>query len=151
MIEQAFDYSPNILVEEFIRGTEATCGVLENWRDQDVYALPPIEIRVPEGKELFDYDVKYTELSHAAEICPGGFCEADTEKIKRLAIAAHKVLDLRHYSRADFIVSPTRGIYLLEVNTLPGLHALALIPKAAKVEGLDYEGLLDHIISLALK
>ena len=150
ILEQAFNYSKNILVEEFIRGKEASCGVLEGLAGNDCQALTPIEIRVPAGRDLFDYDSKYTALADQAEICPGNFTAWEADQIKQLAVKAHQTLGLRHYSRSDFIVSP-RGVYLLEVNTLPGLTEHSLLPKAAKAEGLAYPDLLDHIVSLALR
>jgi len=145
-IEQADRYGSAVLVEEYIKGREATCAVLENFRDKNYYALPPVEILPPEGK-FFDYNVKYN--GSTKEICPAGFSHEIKRELERIARRAHRVLGLRHYSRADFIVSP-RGIYLLEVNTLPGLTAESLLPKAAAAAGLEFPQLLDHIIQLAL-
>lgn len=148
-IEKAFDASPNILVEEFVRGVEATCAVVEGLKGEALRALPPIEIRPPANKDLFDYEAKYI-CDDTREICPGNFAPDEMLKLKELAKAAHRALGLRHYSRSDFIVSPTRGIYLLETNTLPGMTTASLTPKALAVEGVSYPEFLDHIISLAL-
>lgn len=125
-IEQAFDYSPNIIIEEFIKGIGATCGVVENWHDQSHYAFAPVGF---EG---------------------ANFSDTETAKLKQLAVLAHRALDLKHYSEADFIVS-TRGIYLLEVNTLPGLTDQSLMPQALSAEGVAYSDFLDHIVGLAFK
>ncbi|MCX6713919.1 MAG: D-alanine--D-alanine ligase [Candidatus Vogelbacteria bacterium] len=145
-IEACFQVSDTVLVEEFIRGREATCGVVDGLRNQEYYTLSPIEI-IPPDKKLFDYDAKYSGESQ--EICPGRFKREEKDNLQNLAIKVHKLLGLRHYSRSDFILSP-RGIYTLEVNTLPGLTEQSLIPKSLNALGVSYSEFLDHVISLAL-
>ena len=66
-----------------------------------------------------------------------------------LAVMVHDYLDLRHYSRTDFILSP-RGIYVLETNTLPGLTPNSTLPKALEAVGCSYSDFLDHLVTLAL-
>jgi len=144
---RAFEHCPKILVEEYIPGREAAVGILEDFRNQEVYAFPPIEIIPPTGKDFFDYDAKYSGESQ--EICPGNFTREVTQQLENLAREVHTHLDLRHYSRSDFIVSP-RGIYFLEVNTLPGLTDGSLLPKAVAAVGSTQSEFLDHVISLAL-
>jgi D-alanine-D-alanine ligase len=146
-IESCFNFSDAILIEEYIRGKEATCGVVEALRGKNHYSLLPIEIVTPPEKSLFDYEAKYTGIS--SEICPGRFSREEKAELERLAAEIHKALGLRHYSRSDFIISP-RGIYALEVNTLPGLTEESLIPKALKAAGISYADFLDHVITLAL-
>ncbi|MFA6253923.1 MAG: D-alanine--D-alanine ligase [Candidatus Paceibacterota bacterium] len=146
-VESCFELSDSILIEEYIRGKEATCGVVDNLRGQDHYPLLPIEIVTPANKSLFDYEAKYTGIT--SEICPGRFTKEEKAALERLAAEIHKVLGLRHYSRSDFIISP-RGIYTLEVNTLPGLTEESLIPKSLKAAGIPYDQFLDHIVTLAL-
>ena len=143
----AFEYSPRVLIEEYINGREATCGVVEGYRGEDVHALMPIEIIPPKKSSFFDYDAKYS--GETQEICPAYFDMVIKEEIQRLAVEAHKALGLRHYSRSDFIVSP-RGIYFLEVNTLPGLTEESLVPKSLSAAGATLPEFLDHIIELAL-
>ncbi|MDO8555208.1 MAG: D-alanine--D-alanine ligase, partial [bacterium] len=121
-IEKAFSGDSTILVEEFIKGREATCGVLESFRGQYVYAFPPVEI-VPPEEHFFDYEVKYNGSTR--EICPAGFEHSIKREIENLAKKAHQILGCRHYSRTDFIISK-RGIYVLEINTLPGLTSQSL-------------------------
>jgi D-alanine-D-alanine ligase len=145
-LETAFSVSDNVLVEEFIRGREATCGVVDDFRDQETYALPPIEIRKP-GMEIWSYKDKYS--GETEEICPGNFSVEEKRSLETLARQAHRALGLRHYSRSDFILAP-RGIYLLEVNTLPGMTAESLLPKALAAVGCNYPDFLDHVIKLAL-
>lgn len=147
-LRHAFQFGDAVIVEEFIPGIEATCGVIEGYRDHDLYALPPIEIR-PHGDRFFDYEAKYQGKSE--EICPGNFDHDTKAMIEHLAKAAHKALGLRHYSRSDFIVSPRRGVYILEVNTLPGLTEESLFPKSLNAVGSNLSHFFDHLIELALQ
>ena len=145
-LEQMLKIGP-VIAEEYIKGREATCGVIENLRDQELYALPPVEIRVPEAHDFWDYEAKYD--SSVEEICPGNFTEQEKQIIQEASIEVHKRLGLRHYSRSDFIVTP-HGIYFLEVNTLPGLTPTSLLPNATKEIGLEFDELIDHLITQAL-
>jgi D-alanine-D-alanine ligase len=132
------------LIEPFISGVEATCGVLEQ-SDGSVFSLPPIEIVPAEGG--FDYTAKYL-LKSTQEICPGRFSPEITAEIMDLALRAHRALSCSGYSRTDFIVSAKGPIYL-ETNTLPGLTKASLYPKALKAQGIDFADFLNDQIVLA--
>lgn len=147
-VTKAFEYSRTVLVEEFIEGREATCGVIDGFRNESRYKLLPVEIITPQGNAFFDYDAKYSGKS--SEICPGNFTEEEKLALQSAAEEVHRELGLRHYSRSDFIVSP-RGIYFLEVNTLPGLTEESLFPKSLSAIGSNLSEFLDHIIDLALE
>ena len=149
-IKEAFKYGKQVLVEQYIEGREATCGVIENFRGEDVYTLLPVEIVPQKKQEFFDFNAKYSDTEGASEICPGNFDQKTTEMIQNMAAAAHKALGLRHYSRSDFIVT-TKAVYILETNTLPGLTAQSLLPKSLVAVGATFSQFLDHLISLALK
>lgn len=145
-IRQLFaDEAPAVLVEEYVKGREATVGVVEALRGEELYALPPIEI-IPPGDDFFSYDAKYSGVTR--EVCPGNFSRAANEDLKWAAKAVHRALGLRHYSRSDFIVT-TRGIYYLETNTLPGLTTESLLPKALAAVGVPFSAFLDHLVTLA--
>ncbi len=146
--EKAFAYSPKIIIEEYIKGREATCGVVEQFRGEELYALLPIEIIPPPKTSFFDYASKYS--GETQEICPGNFSRKEKEELQRFSKIAHRTLNLRHYSRSDFIVSP-RGIYFLEVNTLPGMTNESLLPKAVQAVGSSFKNFLDHLIGLAMR
>ncbi len=148
-VAEALKYSPQALIEEFIAGKEATCGVVDNFRNEVVYSLLPIEIRKPKESVFFDYNAKYGGGSE--EICPGNFTAKEKKEIQEMAKQAHQVLGLRHYSRSDFIIHPRRGIYILETNTLPGLTAESLLPKSLAAIGCSLPDFLDHLIKLALE
>jgi D-alanine-D-alanine ligase len=96
---------------------------------------------------MFDYDAKYSGESQ--EICPGNFSSEEEEELEKLAALAHKALNLSHYSRSDFIVSPNRGVYFLESNTLPGLTKESLLPKALEAVGVSVKEFLHHVLRLA--
>jgi D-alanine-D-alanine ligase len=136
-----------VLIEEFIKGKEATVGVVDDFRGQKVYALPPIEIRIPKSSVFFDNEVKYNGKSQ--EICPGNFTNEEKRELERLASLIHKGLDLSHYSRSDFIIHPKKGIFALEVNTLPGLTGESLMPKALSAVGSSLPEFIEHLIKLA--
>ncbi len=146
-IKHAFEHSPKVLVEEFIRGKEATCGVVDNLRGEKVYALLPVEIRKSE-KHFFDYEAKYS--GEAEEICPGNFTKVESQMIQDLARKAHQSLGLSHYSRSDFMVTPRGRVYILETNSLPGLTEQSLFPKSLEATGVKTHEFADHCINLAL-
>lgn len=146
-IAEAFEHSEKVFIEDYVRGREATVGVIEGFRNEDVYALPPIEIIPGTNRAFFDYEAKYAGESQ--EICPGNFSLEEKRELERLAKLVHTELDLRHYSRSDFIINPA-GIYFLEVNTLPGLTESSLVPKAVHAVGSNLSEFLDHLVTRAL-
>lgn len=132
------------VIEPFIVGVEATCGVLER-PDGSMMSLPPIEIIPGEGN--FDYAAKYL-LKSTQEICPGRFTPEVTATLKEHAMRAHRAMSCTGYSRSDFIVSE-KGLVYLETNTLPGLTKSSLYPKALKAEGIAFVDFLRDLIVLA--
>lgn len=136
-----------VLVEELIRGTEATAGVVEGLRGESLYALPPIEI-IPPERDFFSYSAKYSGASR--EIVPGRFAKPVQEELMRMARVMHEGLNLRHYSRSDFMISP-KGIYFIETNTLPGMTSESLLPKSLAAIGVSFPDFLSHLVDLALK
>jgi D-alanine-D-alanine ligase len=146
-LKEATRHSDSVLIEEYISGIEVTCGIIEDFRGQKLYALPPVEIR--HTAPFFDYGAKYH--SDSAGIVPATFSNKIKHSIEELACKIHHVLNLRHYSRSDFIIHPRRGIYTLEVNTLPGLTDESLMPKALRAIGSDTHELVRHVIELAMR
>jgi D-alanine-D-alanine ligase len=135
------------IIEEFIRGTEACVGVVENMRGEDLYVLPPVELVIPASEPFYTYNAKYS--GQTKEIAPGRFSKAITLQLQDHARRMHQELKLRHYSRSDFIVSP-KGIFYLETNTLPGLTATSSLPKALASVGIGFTEFIEHLIALAL-
>lgn len=134
------------VIEPFVAGIEATCGVLEQ-ADGSLIALPPIEIIPAEGG--FDYEAKYLAKS-TQEICPGRFAPDVSRAIMDLAVRAHRALSCTGYSRSDFIVAPGGPVYL-ETNTLPGLTKASLYPKALNAQGIGFIAFLNGQIDLAVR
>jgi len=147
VIRSTIFYSRALLIEEYIFGKEATCGVIDSMRGHDVYSLLPVEI-IPKKGEFYDYNAKYLSDSTGYRI-PGHFNSLDKKEIEQIAKKIHSLLGLRHYSRSDFIVSPLRGIFFLEVNTLPGMTDHSLIPKSLDALGISLPDFLDHMLTLA--
>jgi D-alanine-D-alanine ligase len=134
------------VIEPFIAGSEATCGVLEQL-DGSLIALPPVEIIPAEGP--FDYVAKYLAKA-TQEICPGRFAPEISAQIMDQALRAHRAMSCQGYSRSDFIVSE-KGPIFLETNTLPGLTKASLYPKALKAQGIEFVDFLQDQIALAAK
>lgn len=146
-IEKLFDDgAPSVIVEEYIRGQEATVGIVERLRGEALYALPTLEIIPPEG-DFYSLDAKYSDKTKL--VCPGNFSRVVKEELQRLAKVIHRALGLRHYSRSDFIVGP-KGVYYLETNTLPGLTAESDLPAALANVGITLREFLTHLVNLAL-
>jgi len=140
-IERAKDSNQYVLVEECIPGREITVGVLGDTAE-DAFALPVIEI-IPKA-DFYHYENKYSEgaVSYAV---PASLPAAVTEECKDLALKAHLALGCHGYSRSDIRLTADGVAYLLETNTLPGLTAGSLIPKAAAKAGIQLPELLMRI------
>lgn len=142
-LHDALSLYDEVMVEKRIRGREATCGVIENYRDQRHYALPPIEIIVQPGVDFFNQDVKYN--GSTLELCPSQFSPIVKKKIMDVTISVHQILGLSQYSRSDFMIADT-DVYFLEVNTLPGLTTESLLPKAIHAVGGTYRDFITHLL-----
>lgn len=140
-LDDAFEYSSNVMAEEYIEGRELTVAILGN------EALPMIEIIPKDG--FYDYEHKYTK-GFTEYFCPADLPEKLAEEIKEKALLAHKSLGCEVYSRVDFRLNNKGEAYCLEVNTLPGMTELSLVPKAAGSAGFSFEQLLNRIIELSL-
>jgi D-alanine-D-alanine ligase len=146
-IKTAYEHDSQVMVEQFVKGREITGGVLGN---EDLTALPLVEI-IPNKEFLFfDYTAKY-QPGASKELCPAPISEELRDKAQQLALAAHRSLQLRGYSRTDMILTEEGDIYILETNTIPGMTPTSLLPQAAAVYGLDFPALLERLIELALQ
>jgi D-alanine-D-alanine ligase len=146
-LQKAFKEDQHIVVEEYIKGTETSCGVLGNTFQTELLPLPPVEI-IPDG-EFFDYQAKYQSAA-TQEICPARFGDELNLTIQNLAMRVHEALGCDGLTRSDFIVK--NGVpYFLEINTIPGLTEQSLCPKEARALGMEFGVFLDKIVELALK
>ncbi len=135
-----------LLVEEFIRGKEGTGAVIEDFRNQSIYAFPSLEIVIPRNTPFFTNDAKYSGETEV--FCPSRFSYAERSAIAEVSTQVHEILNLSQYSRSDFIIRDGK-VYFLEVNTLPGLTSESLFPKAAASVGVDFDELIAHLIQTA--
>lgn len=130
------------MAEEYVAGREFACGILGD------EALPLVEI-VPNVDEFYSYSAKY-DPGGSTHITPARIDADLSSRLQTLALSAHRLLGLRDYSRVDFIVSKDGRPYILEVNSLPGLSPVSLLPDACKASGISYEALIDRLITYAL-
>ncbi len=140
-VAEAFKYDDELIVEEYIKGRELTCGVLGG------KYLPPVEIIPKEG--WYDYKNKY-QPGMTVEICPAEITKEQEQEMGRAAIVAFESLQLSGYARMDFIMDEHGRPYCLEANTLPGMTPTSLIPQEAAAAGLSYGELCEEIIRLSL-
>jgi D-alanine-D-alanine ligase len=149
-VEEAFRYDDEVMVEKFIPGRELTVGVLGD------RVLPVGEIKPKH--EIYDYECKYT-AGRAEEEFPAKLTPDETARVQQQALAAFRSLKLGGCARVDFRMAPSdygaakKGgeFYCLEVNTLPGMTELSLIPQGAQALGLSFAGLCEEIVRLAVE
>lgn len=138
-------YDPEVLCEQFIEGLETTCAVLGQGRSAK--ALPVIKIVAPEGN--YDYQNKYfTDTTQY--FCPSELPDEMEAAIRDLAEKAFRTLGCRGWSRADVMVRASdQQLFLLEINTSPGMTSHSLVPMAARATGMSYEDLCLHLLANA--
>ncbi len=136
-IELALKYSTSALVEEFIEGRELTVGILGN------EALPIVEITTKGG--FYDYHHKYTS-GMSFHVCPADLPSDITDGIQAAALRAFEACGCRGYGRIDFRLQPDGRYFCLEINTLPGMTELSLLPDAAKAAGISFDELCERIL-----
>lgn len=141
-LREAFRYEDEVLVEEYIRGKELSCGILGG------KALPLIEI-IPRGS-FYDYAHKY-QAGWTEEITPARVEANLTAEIQRTALEAYRALQLAVYARVDFLLDEAGKAYCLEANTLPGMTPTSLLPQEAAADGIDYPALCESIVTLSMR
>jgi D-alanine-D-alanine ligase len=141
-VELAASFDKEVMLERYIPGRELTVGILD---DQ---ALAVGEI-IPSTGPIFDYAAKY-QPNGAQEIFPADLTSEQTARAQDLALRVHRALKLESYSRVDFRMDPDGGLWCLEVNTLPGLTAASLLPRAAAAVGIGFPELCERICRSAL-
>ncbi|MFA5841678.1 MAG: ATP-grasp domain-containing protein [Candidatus Paceibacterota bacterium] len=144
-VGEALEHSDVVLLEQYVRGREVVSGVLEGFRDHSLYPLIPVEIK--KSKEFVSYEERIGGTQDT--VCPARLSREESEAIRNAVIGIHKSLGLRHYTTADFIVSP-KGIYFLEIDSLPSLAEGSSLSQSLKASGATLPQFLDHVIKLAL-
>ncbi|HEY9103719.1 D-alanine--D-alanine ligase [Chitinimonas sp.] len=140
-IDKAAQYGREVMLERYVAGRELTVGVL------DGQPLAVGEILL--GGEVFDYRLKY-QAGAVREVFPADVSPAIAAEAQRLAVLAHAALKLDGYSRTDFRLDEQGRLWVLEVNTLPGMTATSLLPQSAAAVGISFPELCDRICRLAL-
>jgi D-alanine-D-alanine ligase len=133
-------HGTEILVEKLVVGRELTVGILGE------QVFPVVEIRPLAG--FYDYTNKYTKGA-TEYLVPAPLTPEENESVQRVAMAAHRALGLKVYSRVDVLLG-TDGPTVLEINTIPGMTETSLLPKAAAAAGIDFPGLCARIAELSL-
>lgn len=144
-IEDAAKYGDEVLIEAFVEGKELTVGIL------DGEALPVVHIAPRSG--FYDMKNKYPWMSDDGGTdyyCPAELDVETTKEVQQAALAAHQALGVEIYSRVDVLLDDQNNPYVLEANTIPGMTASSLLPKAAKVAGYEFGPLCQKIAELSL-
>lgn len=141
-LKDAFKYGEKIIVEKYIKGKEIQIGIMGQ------QALGGVEVRP--SKEFYSYEAKYT-AGLTQYIFPPEVDDAVYEMLKDTALKAHNALGCRGATRVDFILSGSNEPYILEVNTIPGMTETSLLPKIARLSGMDFPRLIEEILRQAVK
>jgi len=136
-LEKALAYDPEILVEEYIKGREIEVGILDD--------VPLGAIEIVPKVQFYSYEAKYTD-GLAEHILPAPLRQADYERALDLGLKAHRVLGCEGGTRVDMLYKEPGHFYLLEVNTLPGMTRLSLLPEIARGKGIDFQNLVERIL-----
>lgn len=150
-IERSFGVDDETLVQEFIPGTEITCGIYE--KNGELVILPLT--MVVSHKEWFDYEAKYTD-GMADEISPAPIADELAEECRQLSAKLYRQLNCRGIVRFDYILSPevqagNSRYYFLEVNTIPGLSEASIVPKQAASIGISLKQLFTDVVNETLR
>ena len=140
-LKEAQKYGDGVLIEEFIEGKELTVAIV----GESTY--PAIEIISP--NEFYDFSAKYDGVG--TKYIPANLSSTETKKLSEICLKAFKSLGCSGWGRVDLIKSKNDGIlYILEVNTVPGMTETSLVPKAARLAGLSFNDLLVEIIKASI-
>ena len=145
-IGEASKYDRELLIEKFVSGRELTIGIVGD------EALPILEI-IPKGG-FYDFNNKYPFLNPQAgggaeHVCPAKIDAEKTKEIQELALRAFRSAGLQVYARVDAILAENGQPYILEINTIPGMTEVSLLPEAAEAAGMSYPDLCARIIALS--
>lgn len=140
-IEKAFQYDEQVLVEEWVKGTEISVPVLGD------RALPAVEIAPVSGR--YDFESKYTPGA-TEEIIPARLPQIILDQAQKVALMAHRALGCEGATRTDMIVA-NGDLYILEVNTLPGMTSTSLLPNSARAAGIEFDDLVVWLVEDALR
>ncbi|WP_101772819.1 D-alanine--D-alanine ligase [Peptostreptococcus faecalis] len=140
-VSEGLKYDDIVMIEKYVKGVEHTSFVLSG----EVFPT----IKITSDNEFFDYEAKYSSTHGAKEVVTDLPKDID-DKLKDISLKCWNIFNCKGYVRIDYIVTESNDIYLLELNTLPGMTETSLIPKSAAAKGIDYSTLLDKLIESSL-
>jgi D-alanine-D-alanine ligase len=141
-VRGAAEFGERVMIEQYIPGRELTVGILED------DPLPIVEIIPEEG--LYTYEAKYTKGKSRYEV-PANVPEELGAQIRGAALSAYRALGCEGFARVDVRLAPDDTFWCLEVNTIPGMTPLSLVPMAAKAAGISFEELIERIVEHAIR
>ncbi len=144
-IKEAFSIDEEVFIEKYIDGKEVTVGIIGN---EEIEVLPIIEIRTRRG--FYDYKAKYTP-GESFHIIPPELPKNLIKKVENIAIKTYKVLKCSGFARMEIIIDKKNRPFVLDVNTIPGLTKVSLLPDAAKFKGISFSQLCEIILNLGLE
>ncbi len=148
-LAEGFRHDPLLLAEEFIRGREIECAVLEN-PDGSLFVSRPGEIVPAESHGFYSYDAKYIDADGAAVIVPAELPPEVEAAIRDIAATAFRAVGCDGMARVDFFVTAEGRILINELNTIPGFTNISMYPKAMAASGVSYPELIDRLVAHGL-
>ncbi len=143
-IQKAFEESNEVIIETFLKGTEVTCGLYKTLEKEELFPLTEVISK----NDFFDFEAKYN-AEKATEITPARLSQELTRRIQEISSLAYTILNCKGLVRMDYIITDQK-IYLLEVNTTPGMTLTSFIPQQVKAKGLRLSEVLSEIIEDAM-
>ncbi|KQV73342.1 D-alanine--D-alanine ligase family protein [Rhizobium sp. Root1220] len=148
-LAEGFKYDRKLLAEQFIRGREIECSVLEH-ADGEIFVSLPGEIAPSEHHGFYSYEAKYIDENGAALIVPAQLPKDVEGRIRQAAALAFKALGCDGMARVDFFLTADMAFVVNEVNTIPGFTDISMYAKAMAVSGISYPEILDRLIDHAM-
>jgi D-alanine-D-alanine ligase len=139
------------VVEAGIVGREIECAVLEGRGTEPARTSMPGEIEIVDEHAFYDFEAKYVSQASARLSCPADLPREATDAIRAGAARAFEAVDGEGLCRADFFYTPDGRVVINEINTMPGFTPISMYPRMWAASGLDYTGLIDELLELALE
>jgi D-alanine-D-alanine ligase len=141
----AFSYDRKVLLERYVHGRELAISILDGTDGSGPAALPIVEA-VPKEEDFYDFESRY-EIGRTRFVCPAELDDETASRARSLALETYALLGCAGFARADLMLSIETGeLYVLEVNTIPGLTETSLLPQAAEAAGISFDGLVARVL-----
>jgi D-alanine-D-alanine ligase len=150
-VETAREHDRKLVVEAGIVGREIECAVLEGRGTEPARTSMPGEIEIVDEHAFYDFEAKYVSQASARLSCPADLPREATDAIRAGAARAFEAVDGEGLCRADFFYTPDGRVVINEINTMPGFTPISMYPRMWAASGLDYTGLIDELLELALE